>query len=33
VLSEDDEDQMASIDMLRAEFPSGHVVWGFVSVE
>jgi len=31
-LSEDDEDQRASIDMLRAEFPCRHTVWGFVSV-
>lgn len=31
-LSEDDEDQRASIDMLRAEFPRRHTVWGFVSV-
>jgi len=33
VLSEDDEDQRATIDMLRAGFPPGHPVWGFVSVE
>lgn len=32
-LCEDDEDQRTSIDMLRAAFPSSHVVWGFVSVE
>ena len=32
-LSPDDRDQRDSIDMLRAAFPRGHVVWGFVSVE
>lgn len=32
-LSEDDRDQSDSIDMLRAAFPRGHLIWGFVSVD